>query len=260
MIKRRSRAAIATLGMAIGLAVALPATPAGAATFDNACTNSLIASQASLIPVTMTATASPNPVSPGGSVTLSNIHQDLAIPPAVFVAGYNAGVLTTGTNVIPVTNIHSVIAGTNTTQGTQNTNDVATTATTTITDPNGTPGTGDETATPGTVSATYADESWTAAASGTINFREFTTTPPVTTLTGGVNITAKVAGIITVRFGCDPGEVVEGANPNTITYTDPAPAFASTQATTPKKKCKKKKHKKSAAIAEEEVQEEEEVI
>ena len=165
MIKRRSRAAIAALGMATGLAVALPAAPAGAATFNNACTNSLITSQASLIPVTMTATASPNPVSPGGTVTLSNIHQDLAIPPAVFVAGYNAGVLTTGTNVIPVTNIHSVIAGTNTTQGTQNTNDVATTATTTITDPNGTPGTGDETATPGTVSATYADETWTAGAS-----------------------------------------------------------------------------------------------
>ena len=56
---------------------------------------------------------------------------------------------------------------------------------------------------------------------GAINFREFTTPPPVTTTTGGINITAVVAGIITVRFGCDPGEVVESAPPSTIVYTDP---------------------------------------
>ena len=38
-----------------------------------------------------------------------------------------------------------------------------------------------------------------------------------------------VAGIITVRFGCDPGTVVESAPPSTIVYTDPAPTFASTK-------------------------------
>ena len=121
-----------------------------------------------------------------------------------------------------------MIAGTNTVEGTQTTNSVATTATTTISDPDGSPGSGDETATPGTLSVTYADETWTAAASGPINFREFTTTPPVTTTTGGINITAVVAGIITVRFGCDPGTVVESAPPSTIVYTDPAATFAST--------------------------------
>ena len=122
----------------------------------------------------MTATASPNPVAPGGTVTLSNISQQAAIPPAVFIAGYNAGVLTTGVNNIPITNIHTVIAGTNTVQGTQTTNNATTTATTTITDPNGIPGTGDETATAGTLSVTYANETWTAGASGAINFRENT--------------------------------------------------------------------------------------
>ena len=241
MIKRRRTALLGAFAVVASVFL-LPASPASAATFDNACVNSLIPTQASLIPVTMTADASPNPVSPGGTVTLSNIHQDLAIPPAVFVAGYNAGVLTTGTNVVPVTNIHSVIAGTNTVEGTQTTNNVATTATTTITDPDGTRGTGDEIATPGTVSATYADETWTAGGSpGTINFREFTTTPPVTTSTGGVNITAVVAGIITVHFGCDPGEVVEAADPSTIVYTirprrSPARRSSSRRWSTPRAK------------------------
>ena len=55
----------------------------------------------------------------------------------------------------------------------------------------------------------------------------------MTTTTGGINITAVVAGIITVRFGCDPGEVVESAPPSTIVYTDPAATFASTQAFVP---------------------------
>ncbi len=228
MIRGRRTALLAVLAVAAS-ALVLPATPAGAATFDNACVNSLIPTQASLIPITMTADASPNPVAPGGTVTLSNIQQHSDIPPAVFVAGYNAGVLTTGANNIPVTNIHSVIAGTNTVEGTQTTNDQTGTATTTITDPNGTPGTGDEAATPGSLDVTYANQTWTAGASGTINFREFTTPPPVTTTTGGINITAKVAGIITVRFGCDPGEVVESGSPNTIQYLDPAPTFASTR-------------------------------
>ena len=120
-------------------------------------------------------------MAPGGTVTLSNIQQHADIPPAVFVAGYNAGVLTTGVNNIPVTNIHTVIAGTNTVQGTQTTNNQSGTAATTITDPDGTPGTGDETATPGALDVTYANQTWTAGASGAINFREFTTPPPVTT-------------------------------------------------------------------------------
>ena len=233
MIKRRRTAVLAAFAVVASVFL-LPASPASAATFDNACVNSLIPTQSSLIPITMTATASPNPVAPGGTVTLSNISQQAAIPPAVFIAGYNAGVLTTGVNNIPITNIHTVIAGTNTVQGTQTTNNATTTATTTITDPNGIPGTGDETATAGTLSVTYANETWTAGASGAINFRENTVIsgpipPGFTNSVAGVNITAVVAGVITVRFGCDPGTVVESADPSTIVLTDPAATFASTQ-------------------------------
>ncbi len=202
-----------------------------AGSVNNACVNSLIPNQASLIPVIMTANASPNPVSPGGTVTLSNINQHLAIPPQVFVAGYNATngtLIHVGANNIPITDIHTVIEGTNTVEGTQTTNAATATATTTITDPDGVPGTGDEEATPGTVDVTYNNQTWTAGASGTINFREDTVTP-LTTTNSGINITAVIAGAITVRFGCDPGEVVEGANPSTIVLTDPAPSFASTQ-------------------------------
>ena len=83
----------------------------------------------------MTATASPNPVEPGDSVTLSEIHQELAIPPAVFVAGYNArNVLTTGLNEIPV-ETRDEIVGTNTVEGEQAHQQCPTVAKTTITDP-----------------------------------------------------------------------------------------------------------------------------
>ena len=210
---------------------ALPISSASASTFDNACINSLIPTQASLIPVTMTAT-SPASVAPGGSISLTNINQQLAIPPAVFVAGYNAGVLTTGSNVVPVTNIHSKIEGTNTVEGTQFTNNATSTATTVITDPDATPGSGDETATPGTVNVTYADQTWTAGASGTVDFREDTVTP-LGVNAGGIVINALVAGILNVQFRCSPGEVVEGAAPATITFTDPGAAFQSTSIVAP---------------------------
>src|SRR6266540_3339501 len=134
MIKRRR---IAVLGAFAASVFLLPASPAQAVTFDNACVNSLIPTQSSLIPITMTADASPNPVTIGGTVTLSNIQQHSDIPPAVFVAGYNAGVLVQGNNNIPITNIHTVIAGTNTVQGTEVTNNQTGTATTFITDPDG---------------------------------------------------------------------------------------------------------------------------
>src|SRR2546430_1656215 len=97
-VKRRRNRVFVAIALAIPGAFLLPVSQAGAVTFDNACVNSLIPTQASLIPVTMTATASPNPVAAGGAVTLSNINQSLAIPPQVFIAGYNAGVLTTGVN------------------------------------------------------------------------------------------------------------------------------------------------------------------
>ena len=231
MSKRRRTAVLGAFAVAASIFL-LPTSQASAVTFDNACVNSLIPTQASLIPITMTATATPNPVAPGGTVTLSNIQQHSDIPPAVFVAGYNAGVLTTGSNNIPITNIHSVIAGTNTVQGTQTTNNQTGTATTTITDPDGAPGTGDETATPGSLDVTYANQTWTAGASGTINFREFTTPP-----TGDHRVTncrhqhhgrgrRRDHGPVRLRPRARWSSRRRRAR---SCYTDPAPTFASTQ-------------------------------
>jgi hypothetical protein len=233
----------------VGAIALLPASPAAAGTVDNACVNSVIVSQASLIPVTLSATASPDPVAPGGTVTLSNINEQLAIPPGVFLTGYNLGLLTSGENKIPITGITTQIAATNTVEGVQTTNSAETTASTTITDPDGESGTGDETATPGTVSVTYSDQTWTAASSGPIEFRENTVTP-LAIGSSAIDINVLIAGKIKARFGCDPGSVVEGADPSTIALTDPAPSFAgvqikaeSTPPNTKLKSAKIKKHK-----------------
>ena len=177
MIKRRRTAVLAAFAVAASVFL-LPASPASAVTFDNACVNSLIPTQSSLIPITMTADASPNPVPAKGSVTLSNIQQHAAIPPAVFVAGYNAGVLATGTNNIPVTHIHTKIAGDehgrghpdHQRRGRDGDND----------DHRSRRNPGDRrwTATPGSLDVTYDNETWTAGARGAIKFREKTMAPP----------------------------------------------------------------------------------
>jgi len=62
-------------------------------------------------------------VAPGGATTLTGITQSAAIPGAIFVAGYNLGLLQQGGNNIPA-NVNTKIEGTNTTQGTQTTNTV----------------------------------------------------------------------------------------------------------------------------------------
>jgi hypothetical protein len=229
--KRRNGPLLALLALVTTAILVLPAGEAGAAVFPNACVNNLIPSQASSIPVTMTGkTSTAGPVKAGDSITLEEIKQELAVPPAVFISGYNAGVLTTGLNKIP-TEVNTLIRGTNTVEETQTTNTVATEAETTITDPDGEPGTADETATPGAVKVSYANQTWTAGASGPINFRQKTVlVPPLppgfTNLNGGINIKSVVAGAITVRFGCDPAEVEESAPPATIDLNT-APAFAS---------------------------------
>jgi hypothetical protein len=230
--KRRNGSLLGLLAVMAAAIFLLPASQASAVTFDNACVNSLIATQSSSIPVTMTGeTSTAGPVKAGDSITLEEIEQELAVPPSVFVAGYNAGVLTTGLNKIP-TKVKTRIRGTNTVEESQLTNVVETEAETTITDPNGEPGTGDETATPGTVSVAYADQIWTAGASGPINFRQSTVIDPkaayppgFTNLNAGILIESVVAGVLTVRFGCDPGEVGESAPPSTIKL-ETAPAFA----------------------------------
>ncbi len=170
IFKRRKRALVGVLALAAAAAL-IPASAASAVTFPNACKNSVTANQ-SQIGVTMTAN-SPASVAPGGSVALTNIQQSANVPGTIFVAGYNLGLLAVGPNTIPTT-VVTTIEGTNTVEGTQNTNAVSTSISTTISDPDGSPGTGDETGTDGSFSVTYNDQTWTAGASGTINFREDT--------------------------------------------------------------------------------------
>ena len=108
-------------GLALVAAFALvQVASASAATFPNACKNSVTPNQ-SQIGVTMTANTSPNPVAPGGAVSLTNIDQTANVPGTIFVAGYNLGLLTVGENMIPAT-AKTIIEATNTLEGAQATN------------------------------------------------------------------------------------------------------------------------------------------
>src|SRR5262249_41232427 len=110
--KCRNRSLLALLALAATAIFLLPASQASAATYNNACVNSLITNQSSLIPVTLTGeTSTGGPVKAGDSITLEEIEEELAVPSAVFLAGYRAGVLHTGLNKIP-TDLNTLIRGT----------------------------------------------------------------------------------------------------------------------------------------------------
>jgi hypothetical protein len=226
LVPRKSAAARTLALTAAAILFLLPASPASAVSFPNACKNSLTSIGVNgQTGVEITATASPNPVSPGGTVTVSNINQSLAVPGRIFVHGHNLGLLPAGQNSIPA-DILTVIDGDNTVELQQNTNLASTTISTTITDPDGAPGTGDESATDGSLSVTYNDQTWTAGA-GTVGFREHTD-PAITGVAGGgIQIVAHLGGIFDVQFHCSPGTVT-GSDPGVFTFTDPAPTFAST--------------------------------
>jgi hypothetical protein len=214
--------------------IALSASPAGAVDFTNACRNSAVPSNWDQVNVSQTATTSPSSVSPGDTVALNDISQTVSVPGAIFVAGYNLGILPAGPNTVPAT-LHSVIDGTNTIPAQQTTNSVDTTITTTISDPDGTPGTGDESATDGSATVTYAPETWTAAALGPISFREHTD-PAITGVAGGgIIAVAHISisgGTLNVQFHCSPGTVA-GSNPGVPAFIDPAPPFAAADSVPP---------------------------
>jgi len=126
--KRRNGPLLALLALAATAIFLLPVSQAAAIEFPNACVNNADASKASSIPVTMTAkTSTAGPVKAGDSITLEEIKQELAIPPSVFLTGYNLGLLTEGINKIP-TELQTVIRGTNTVEESQFTNTVKTEA------------------------------------------------------------------------------------------------------------------------------------
>jgi len=238
MSKRRTTA-LAVLALAAVAVFGLPASSASAAsaTTPNACANSVTANF-SQIDVTTSGDDGLTSVAPGGATT-TTLSQSAAIPGAIFVAGYNLGLLQVGPNNIPA-NVQTKIEGTNTTQGTQTSNTVGgtppngtVTVSTTITDPDGTPGTGDETATDASFSVTYNNMNWTAGASGTINYRqESIATSPPTAANNTLLINALIAGFLNVQFRCAPGTVT-GPDPGVITLTDPAASFDTTDIVAP---------------------------
>ena len=167
MLKRR-HATLAVLAMTAASVFVLPASSAsaGSSTVTNACSNSVTANF-SQISVTTSGDDGLTTVAPGGATTTSGITQSAAIPGAIFVAGYNLGLLQIGANNIPA-NVRSTIEATNTVEGTQTTNqaggnppDGSVFVTTVITDPDGTPGTGNESASDASFSVTYDDLNWT---------------------------------------------------------------------------------------------------
>jgi hypothetical protein len=154
----RRKGAIATVFamVAATLAVLVPASPAAAvATFPNACINTAVPTDFTQLDVTLDGTA-PASVTPGSPFTLSGVSQTLALPGALFVAGYNLGLLVEGVNNVPATDVMT-IEGTNTTPAVQNTSTESTSVTFTITDPDHTPGTGDETATDAVANVVFDD-------------------------------------------------------------------------------------------------------
>ncbi len=258
-------------GRKVALALALAAagafaftSSASAVPLTNACKNSVTSNNSQL--GSDTSGASPASVPAGGTVPLTGLQQQVSVPGAIFVAGYNLGLLDMGENTIAI-NARTTVEGTNTVQGQQNTATVggvppdgSLTVTTTISDPDTMPGTGDETATDAVGSLSYPDLSWTAGPSGPIQFREDTITGLVANA-GGIVVTAAIPGMtpgtfLFVQFRCSPGTVT-GPDPGTISFIDPAPAFASAQVvsaptTNPacaalKKKLKKAKKKHDKA-------------
>src|SRR5262245_13371618 len=98
MFQRRRRAVLVALALAVASGFVLT-SQAGAATIStsNACSNN-IDTNLRQIDGTQDMT-SPATVAPGGAVVLSGIHLHATVPPAVFVAGYNLGLINNGDTV-----------------------------------------------------------------------------------------------------------------------------------------------------------------
>jgi K319L-like, PKD domain len=236
MTKRRN-AALAVLALAAAAVFVLPASSAsaGSATTPNACANSVTANF-SQIDVTTSGDDGLTTVTPAGATTTTGLSQQAAIPGAIFVAGYNLGLLVVGPNNIPA-NVRTTIEATNTAQGQQLTNVVGgsppngtVTVSTTISDPDGTPGTGDETATPASFDVTYNNLSWTASGpdGSTIDYRQQSIAAlPLSTTNNTLLINALVGGVFNVQFRCTPGTVTP-PDPGIITLIDPAGSFDTT--------------------------------
>jgi hypothetical protein len=227
--KRQSRAVLVVLASAAAAFFVLPASPAAAVAFPNACKNSVDTGENTQLDVELNGN-SPAQVQPNESFTLSNINLNLAVPGAVFVAGYNLGLVSDGETLDGTAEIR--IEGTHTVEGAQSTGQVpVSVGPVDISDPDGVPTTGDESAAPANVPAAFPDQTWTAGPTGAIiEFREDSVQPVTPSSGGALTISVNVGLPIPVTFRCDPGSVDEsGGPPGVISFTDPAPTFAATE-------------------------------
>ncbi|UUZ61367.1 hypothetical protein LP418_12780 [Nocardioides sp. B-3] len=219
---------MAALAGGAGLAV-LPSTAAvaQATPTTNACYNS---ATAAIAPATADFNATvPSSVAPGANVPVTNLSSTITMPGAVFVTGYNPGLVPDGGNVAGT--VSARLRATNTVEGEKATNAVpASIGPIDISDPDGTPGTGDETAPDQIFTVNFADMAYTAGASGPIVLREASV--PITNAagSGGLSIDAQLG--FTVKFRCSPG-TVEVVPPNNTATFGTAPAISTTNVVVP---------------------------
>ena len=228
-ISTRRRGAITAVaglllaGVGVGVTSGAVSAAPGTSTTTNACFSNATATYSDLN-WTLTGTATPGTATLGaGTVTLAGGTVSVNVPATLLVAGYNLGLLTVGSNVIPTTAFVARQATNVVGQGASGTlvriDNFTTSATTVISDPNGIPGSGDETATPLSVNQPLPD--WIVTPlGGNIAFSQgapgtLGSVPGVgvggaaVVAAGSLYVSASVAGgLIKANFDCAPGVTI----------------------------------------------------
>jgi hypothetical protein len=243
---RRRGALTAVLGLVLGattIALGGGVAHAGSATTVNACFSNATATYSDL-PWTLEGEAAPNPVTLGGgqTVTLADAAVQVNIPATLLIAGYNLGLLSSGSNSIPTTvyvsrKATNVDTGGGVAGAVHQVDNFTVSLVTVITDPDGTPGTGDESATPLQVNQPLPDFTVTPTG-GNVQFSQGDNgTLPLLPAgvagnaavqpNGSVFATASVAGgLVRANFDCFPGTTIidppGGTSGTTFTPATPA--------------------------------------
>lgn len=201
--------------------------------------------------ITLTGSATPNPLPPGEAVTLTASLSG-TMPVWLPTYGYNLDLLTVGENRIPTTMLVA-IEGVGSVEQVQVVK-VSFDALTTVTDPDGTPRTNDEGGTPPIVDVQLDPTTWTSAG-GPIELRQasgatLTSQPdlgpdggPVTP-EGSIYISSSLSPELRFNLDCQPGEQVAAdrgetytaaqAKPfETVTVAEPAAEVPTTTAPAP---------------------------
>jgi len=222
---RRWRALGALAALTGGLGLATVSATAQAVVTGNACFNS---ATTTIAPISADITGKvPASVTPGQTVTVTDLGARITMPGGVFVTGYNLGVIQNGGSISG--SVSAKIAASNTVEGQKDTNNYAASiGPINITDPDGARGTGDETAGNITFDVAWNDLAFTAGKSGTITLREASVPITNASAPGGLNIAANLG--FTVNFRCSPG-TVDTAN-NKASWSE-GPAIATSQIQAP---------------------------